>query len=51
MVTIACVCIESVSSVETGSKGIRRRRIRRSRPRSSTPIDNQTGDMFLHIRL
>ncbi|XP_020300450.1 synaptic functional regulator FMR1 isoform X4 [Pseudomyrmex gracilis] len=35
---------ESVSSVEGGSKGVRRRRIRRSRQRSSTPTNNiQTG--------
>ncbi|XP_070155561.1 fragile X messenger ribonucleoprotein 1 homolog isoform X3 [Polyergus mexicanus] len=35
---------ESVSSVEGGSKGIRRRRLRRSRQRSSTPTsNNQTG--------
>ncbi|XP_029157176.1 synaptic functional regulator FMR1 isoform X7 [Nylanderia fulva] len=35
---------ESVSSVEGGSKGIRRRRLRRSRHRSSTPTsNNQTG--------
>ncbi|KAL6446660.1 hypothetical protein ACFW04_001259 [Cataglyphis niger] len=35
---------DSVSSVEGGSKGIRRRRLRRSRQRSSTPTsNNQTG--------
>ncbi|XP_018049895.1 PREDICTED: synaptic functional regulator FMR1 isoform X5 [Atta colombica] len=35
---------ESVSSVEGGAKGIRRRRLRRSRQRSSTPISaSQTG--------
>ncbi|XP_011331078.2 synaptic functional regulator FMR1 isoform X2 [Ooceraea biroi] len=34
---------ESVSSVEGGPKGIRRRRIRRSRQRSSTPTNSQTG--------
>ncbi|KAL6419677.1 hypothetical protein ACFW04_011280 [Cataglyphis niger] len=44
MVTMVCVCIDSVSSVEGGSKGIRRRRLRRSRQRSSTPTsNNQTG--------
>ncbi|XP_076759479.1 synaptic functional regulator FMR1 isoform X4 [Xylocopa sonorina] len=34
---------ESVSSVEGGPKGIRRRRIRRSQQRSSTPTNNQKG--------
>ncbi|KAL0116030.1 hypothetical protein PUN28_011113 [Cardiocondyla obscurior] len=34
---------ESVSSVEGGPKGIRRRRLRRSRQRSSTPSIKQTG--------
>ncbi|XP_034194008.2 synaptic functional regulator FMR1 isoform X3 [Osmia lignaria lignaria] len=34
---------ESVSSVEGGPKGIRRRRIRRSRQRSVTPTSNQKG--------
>ncbi|XP_018405585.1 PREDICTED: synaptic functional regulator FMR1 isoform X3 [Cyphomyrmex costatus] len=35
---------ESVSSVEGGTKGIRRRRLRRSRQRSSTPMSaSQTG--------
>ncbi|XP_012339681.2 synaptic functional regulator FMR1 [Apis florea] len=34
---------ESVSSVEGGPKGIRRRRLRRSRQRSSTPTNNQKG--------
>ncbi|XP_018374661.1 PREDICTED: synaptic functional regulator FMR1 isoform X3 [Trachymyrmex cornetzi] len=35
---------ESVSSVEGGAKGIRRRRLRRSRQRSSTPMSaSQTG--------
>ncbi|PBC28833.1 Fragile X mental retardation syndrome-related protein [Apis cerana cerana] len=38
-----CICIESVSSVEGGPKGIRRRRLRRSRQRSSTPTNNQKG--------
>lgn len=45
MVTMVCICIESVSSVEGGPKGIRRRRIRRSRQRSSTPTNNQTGNV------
>lgn len=44
MVTIVCICIESVSSVEGGPKGIRRRRLRRSRQRSSTPTNNQKGN-------
>ncbi|KAK9308936.1 hypothetical protein QLX08_001334 [Tetragonisca angustula] len=34
---------ESVSSVEGGPKGMRRRRLRRSRQRSSTPTNNQKG--------
>ncbi|XP_076164901.1 synaptic functional regulator FMR1 isoform X2 [Ptiloglossa arizonensis] len=34
---------ESVSSVEGGSKGIRRRRLRRSRQRSSTPTNSERG--------
>ncbi|XP_046742238.1 synaptic functional regulator FMR1 isoform X8 [Diprion similis] len=34
---------ESVSSVEGGSRGIRRRRPRRSRQRSSTPANNPKG--------
>ncbi|KOC63993.1 Fragile X mental retardation syndrome-related protein 1 [Habropoda laboriosa] len=34
---------ESVSSVEGGPKGTRRRRLRRSRQRSSTPTNNQKG--------
>ncbi|XP_076678636.1 synaptic functional regulator FMR1 isoform X5 [Andrena cerasifolii] len=34
---------ESVSSVEGGPKGIRRRRIRRSKQRSSTPTSDQKG--------
>ncbi|XP_076395308.1 synaptic functional regulator FMR1 isoform X2 [Megachile rotundata] len=34
---------ESVSSVEGGPKGIRRRRLRRSRQRSVTPTNNQKG--------
>ncbi|XP_011142584.2 synaptic functional regulator FMR1 isoform X3 [Harpegnathos saltator] len=34
---------ESVSSVEGGPKGIRRRRLRRSRQRSTTPTNIQTG--------
>lgn len=44
MVTMVCICIESVSSVEGGPKGIRRRRLRRSRQRSSTPTNNQKGN-------
>ncbi|XP_017752704.1 PREDICTED: synaptic functional regulator FMR1 isoform X1 [Eufriesea mexicana] len=34
---------ESVSSVEGGPKGMRRRRLRRSRQRSSTPTNSQKG--------
>ncbi|XP_076631426.1 synaptic functional regulator FMR1 isoform X2 [Colletes latitarsis] len=34
---------ESVSSVEGGPKGIRRRRLRRSRQRSSTPTNSEKG--------
>ncbi|XP_076241031.1 synaptic functional regulator FMR1 isoform X2 [Calliopsis andreniformis] len=34
---------ESVSSVEGGPKGMRRRRVRRSKQRSSTPTNNQKG--------
>ncbi|XP_053975751.1 fragile X messenger ribonucleoprotein 1 homolog A isoform X3 [Hylaeus anthracinus] len=34
---------ESVSSVEGGPKGIRRRRLRRSRQRSSTPTNSEQG--------
>lgn len=45
MVTMVCVCIESVSSVEGGPKGIRRRRLRRSRQRSTTPTNIQTGNV------
>lgn len=48
MVTMVCVCIESVSSVEGGPKGMRRRRLRRSRQRSSTPTNNQKGN---HVKL
>lgn len=45
------VCIESVSSVEGGPKGIRRRRLRRSRQRSSTPTSaSQTGRPPTHAR-
>ncbi|OAD59971.1 Fragile X mental retardation syndrome-related protein 1, partial [Eufriesea mexicana] len=40
---VVCVCIESVSSVEGGPKGMRRRRLRRSRQRSSTPTNSQKG--------
>lgn len=47
MVTMVCVCIESVSSVEGGPKGIRRRRLRRSRQRSATPTSIQTGNVIM----
>lgn len=47
MVTMVCVCIESVSSVEGGPKGMRRRRLRRSRQRSATPTNSQKGNAVL----
>ncbi|XP_026668429.1 synaptic functional regulator FMR1 [Ceratina calcarata] len=41
---VSSVDRESVSSVEAGPKGIRRRRFRRSRQRSSTPTNNEKGN-------
>ncbi|XP_043511628.1 synaptic functional regulator FMR1 isoform X4 [Frieseomelitta varia] len=40
---------ESVSSVEGGPKGMRRRRLRRSRQRSSTPTNNQKAMLAQEI--
>lgn len=45
MVTMVCVCVESVSSVEGGPKGTNRRRVRRFRQRSSTPTTVSKGNI------